>query len=252
MKPQENRPVRKMAVGIVDNHGSFLKPFAFSLANVCASFARWADSQAQDWSLDVYAADMGGIDDMRNTVAAEAAAGGAEYIFWMDSDMSFPADSIQRLLQYCERDGYEAASGLYTHKAPPFMPHIYGREGKKGHFRVPSKFPLDRPFEVAAAGFGCLLMRTSVFKRVKKPWFTMEYADGRMKKGEDLPFCSAAKMRMVLDPTVSCGHYRVARFGVEEFLSYNGIAVEDGRVSPTKEQAKKVMSEAGRLFRSSR
>lgn len=237
----------KILIGVVDNHPMAHKAFMSSLLGVVRHFDGWAFERRtpeQEYILDVAIAENGGVAEMRNTIAETALAGGYEYIFWMDSDQTFPENTLPTLLMYCERDGYEAASGLYTFKIPPFLPHIYPKlHEETGKFHVFRSFPLDNPIVIEGAGFGCLLMKTSVFARVPEPFFTMTYECGKMVKGEDLTFCRQAKMRMVLDPSIQCGHLRTSEFGIQDFIRHNGLKVEDGWIKPTTEQMNQIFSE---------
>lgn len=235
----------KILIGIADNHKVFDKDFSLSLLQVVRHFDLWAAERKTDkheFVLGITVASDGGVDDMRNSIVYRAQMDGFDYIFWMDSDQTFPADCLPKLLSYCERDGYEAASGLYTYKVPPFMPHVYPvLDETEGKFKTAFNFPLDKPFTIEGAAFGCLLMRTSVFVRMEKPYFTMSFEDGKIVKGEDLPFCAKAKMRMILDPTIACGHLKTTSFGILDFLNYNGIEVTDGWVKPTPEQSNAII-----------
>lgn len=242
----------KIAIGIVDNHQMLHKAFAFSLMNVVRHFDGWAfDRRTEEhaYELALIVSENGGIAEMRNAVVAAALENDFDYIFWMDTDQTFPENCLPRLLSYCERDGREAASGLYTYKIPPYLPHVYPKlDEKTGKFILPRGFPLEQPIKIEGAGFGCLLMKTSIFKRMKKPYFTMRFDDGKMVEGEDLPFCREAKMDMVLDPVVSCGHLRTKAFNITDFLNYNGIDVVDGWIKPTKEQMSKVTDMQAKLM----
>jgi hypothetical protein len=228
----------KIAIGVVDNHPFLSKPFFMSITGVMLTFQQWASRQKDhEYVVDLLLAENGGIDDMRNTVANQAVREGYDMVFWMDSDMTFPHDCLIRLVQYLEKDGYEAVSGLYTYKTPPFMPHVYGRMVDGGpKFEVAAGFPLRQPFKVEGAGFGCLLMKVDVFNRVEKPYFTMKFEDGKMTAGEDLSFCAKAKMNMILDPTVVCGHLLQRSFGIEDYIRWNNLTVIDDWVRCSKEQ----------------
>jgi hypothetical protein len=243
--------MKKIAIGVIDSHLQLYKQFAFSLLGVVTTFNQWAAQQKKEkYTLDVILAEHGRIDDMRNTVARNAIDGGYDYLFWMDSDMIFPFDCLIVLLQYLENDDWEAVSGLYTHKVAPYHPHIYPKiDSESQRFLIPKTFPLDQPIIVEGAGFGCLLMRVDVFKRLKKPFFTMAFDDGKMTVGEDLDFCRKAKMRMLLDPNVRCRHLIMASYGLDDFLSYTGIVPDkDGWIHPTEEQGKKVLAGLDSLF----
>lgn len=239
----------KIAIGFVDNHPSLAKPFALSLVAVTTSFQVWAAKQKRPYTLDVLMAENGRVDDMRNTIANQAVREGYDLLFWMDSDMVFPRDCLIRMLQYIIKDKYEAVTGLYTFKTPPFFPHVYARlHEETGKFELASSWPLDQPFTVDGAGFGCLLMKVDVFARMQTPYFTMRFEDGKLTQGEDLTFCRIARMNMLMDPTVRCGHLKMCEFGIANFVGHNGIKVEDGWLKPTPEQKQKIVEDMGHIF----
>lgn len=236
----------KLAIGIADNHHTLYKEFAMSLVGLTSFFHQWAQGRH---TLDVLNGYAGNIADMRNCIAEDVVEGGYDYVLWLDSDQTFPVDIVPRMLAYCVKEGYEAISGLYTYKTAPFMPHIYPRlDEATGKFGVPTSFPLDKPCFIEGAGFGCLMMSVKVFERLQKPYFSMEYEHGRMVLGEDLTFCRAARMKMILDPTIRSGHIRATQFGIADYVRYNGIEVVDGWVKPTQQQMDKVMKDMSALF----
>jgi hypothetical protein len=232
----------KIAIGIADNHPTFAKQFVSSLLGVKSYFESWVNKGGLDMTLDIIMAENGNVADMRNTVVDTAIKEKYDYIFWMDSDQTFPHDCLPRLLSYCERDGRDAASGLYVYKQPPYLPHVYPKlVEEQGKFAIAPTFPLDVPIKIEGAGFGCLLMKVSVFDRVTRPYFTMQFENGIMTVGEDLPFCKRAKMDMVLDPKVMCGHLNTHAVTVADYLNHNSIKVVDGWVKPTKAQMASVV-----------
>lgn len=247
-----NKPF-KIAIGIPDNFPTWRKPFIASFLGMMEGFRAFCLGEAMEgrqYEAKLIFADKGYIDDMRNAIANAAVDGAFDAVLWLDSDMTFPDCTIWKLLSHLVLDpSIEAVSGLYTHKHPPFMPHVYGQydeEAKK--YRVCSSFPLDAPFFVDGAGFGCLLMRTSVFARLKRPYFTMQVEDGILRVGEDLGFCTQAKMKMVLDPSVSCGHLAERAYGIRDHVEFSGASVNGGRLEMTKEQQDAVIAKMPGYF----
>ena len=237
----------RIALAYVDNRESFRKAFALSLMRVMLSFQSFANRMKTDegveYQLDLLPGEYGNVAEMREAVADSVIEGGYDAVMWMDSDMVFPDNTIENLLwtlnAYEEIDG---VTGLYTYKKPPYMPHVYGKlDEKSGMFDIASSFPLDEPFFVEGAGFGCLLLRTKALERVPKPRFTMEFKGSRMVAGEDLTFCRNAKTKLILDPHVSCWHLGESKISLEDYLKYNGIEKVDGRVAVTHEQRSAIM-----------
>src|SRR3990167_3648049 len=223
----------KIAICIPDNHATFDKIFVYSLISVFTSFQVWSKNE---YELCLIFGRNGRIDDMRNFLAEDAIEAGADAVMWMDSDMTFPPDTLIKLVGHLENDSsLEAASGLYTYKTPPFIPHIYPKL-EDGKFRIAAGFHTDKLIHIEGAAFGCLLMKTSVFGRVEKPWFRLTMDKGRITIGEDLGFCREAKMNMLLDPTIRCGHLRTEPYGLEDYLDHNGIELEDGYARISKDK----------------
>jgi len=65
-------------------------------------------------------------------------------------------------------------------------------------------------FECHATGTGIILIKTSIFYKIKRPWFQFEYhPTGQCKLGEDWYFCENAKkfnIKTFADPTIKVGH----------------------------------------------
>lgn len=238
----------KILIGIPDNRATYEKPFVKSLFPILAymqEYSRQKMADGLDYAIDICWAERGSIDQMRNTIANTALQIGAKYIMWMDSDMTFPPDLLIRMLSHFEQDdSIEAVTGLYTYKTYPYIPHVYPKyDETDGTFFVGSSHPLETPFFVDGAGFGCIMMKTSVLARVECPYFTSVFDGGKLVVGEDLGFCIKSRMKMVLDPQIRCGHLHQAAFGIDDYLRVHSIVpTEDGRVKLTPEQRDKIMS----------
>jgi len=231
----------RIAICIPDNHPTFQKPFVFSLMSVLASFQAWANKGKDKYEVNTIFNDHGRVDDMRNGLAEGAIRDGYDAVMWMDSDMVFPPMTLIRLVSHLNKNPkLEAASGLYTYKTPPYLPHVYPKLDN-GKFRIGASYPIEQPFYVDGAGFGCLLMRTSVFNRLKRPYFTFRFKQGKIIKGEDLGFCRDAKMKMLLDPQIRCGHLRLTPFGIEDYIAFNHAEIQDGKITLSKERMHAIM-----------
>ena len=58
----------------------------------------------------------------RNDLAKQAVKMGADYIFWLDSDMIFDADVLERMLETMESNNLDILSGIYYRRVPPYTP----------------------------------------------------------------------------------------------------------------------------------
>lgn len=147
--------------------------------------------------------------DSRNNLARRAIASEADMVLWLDSDMVFNPDTLQRLIETKEKTGAAIVSGLYFRRVPPFSPVLYDRLSMRDKRCEWSEFDTipDEPFEVGGCGFGCVLMDTDVLVDVfARKGDLFGPLNGT---GEDLSFCIRAREcghNIICDPTISLGH----------------------------------------------
>ena len=120
----------------------------------------------------------------------------ATHIFFVDSDMYFPSDTLERLLKHDK----EIVTVEYNRRKLPL-------ESVTTPLKERSETEL---YKAGGIGAGCLLIKLSVFEKIKKPWFVF----GRDKKGkvvigEDVWFANTARDAGIdswIDPTISVKH----------------------------------------------
>ena len=154
------------------------------------------------------------IYDARNRIAASAIQRDFDYVFWVDSDMSFEPDAMARLLEDA-KDGRHFVSGLYFTRHRPIMPSLFrnvvyerSADGKlDSHGDVMETWPQDSLFETKGSGFACVVTSTQllfdVWQRFGAPFTPME------RLGEDIGFCWKAAQcgyRLWTDSRVKVGH----------------------------------------------
>ena len=127
----------------------------------------------------------------------------ADYVLWIDSDMVFPAEYLRRMLDLDK----DFVTGLYFQRRGNHAPVIYSSVDDRDRI-VYADYPKDKPFQVAACGFGLVLMRTSVIQRVSdaNDGATFQPFNGI---GEDLSFCyrwQRAGGEIWCDPSIKPGH----------------------------------------------
>lgn len=146
------------------------------------------------------------IYDSRNKLAAKAMKEEADYILWLDSDMVFSPDLLEKLID----DDKDMVSGIYFRRTSPWTPVIFkDSELKDSRLEWTDyvEYPKETLFKVAGAGFGCVLMKTDIlFDMVGRfgDWFSPLY-----NSGEDLSFCYRARelgYEIWCDSRVKCGH----------------------------------------------
>jgi len=132
----------------------------------------------------------------RNYIAAKAVNNGSSHLFFVDDDMIFPSDTLDRLLEHDK----DIVGGVYMTKYDKQEP-------------VVEYLDEERPtglFKVAAIGTGCLLIKIDVFKKLPQSWFKYEWYDnGMVKRSHDWIFCEDARNMgydVWADPTLDIKH----------------------------------------------
>ena len=165
--------------------------------------------------------------DARNQLMDYAIKRGCfDYVLWLDSDMTFEPDLLERLMEDIE--GRQRVTGLCFGRRPPFRPCIYNRltVEKEGVGIKPTAenwydYPRDQIFELEACGFACLLMRMDVLTAMSVYGIPFYPLAGM---GEDLTFCYRAKqidLKIHCDSRLKIGH--LMRMPVDEEFRDNVI-----------------------------
>lgn len=245
----------RVAILIPHTHPNYSSDFFLTITALLSHTYYWNYNNENKYAFDLVTPpkNLAGIDKIRNGLTMIALQQQADYLFWIDSDQVCSPDTIVKMLRHFERadnddedlKGVEAIGGLITYKTPPYVPHIYVKKHeKKNTYHLARTFALDQLMEVEGVGFGCVMIKSEVFNRVKKPWFEFQVDDkGELISGEDLGFCVKAKMKIVIDPTIIVKHQQLTSFDINDFIKYNKLEVEDGKVIPSKEQANAIYDE---------
>lgn len=152
--------------------------------------------------------------DSRNRLAYRATHEDFDRVLWLDSDMLFAPDLFKRLSAWLD-EGYEMMSGLYFTRKDPIKPVIYKscclKLNENGDPYPDAEayldYPRDRPFEVAAHGFGAVMMTTKLITDVAEE-FGLPFSPAA-GFGEDLSFCMRVQQlgrHMYVDPAIKLGH----------------------------------------------
>lgn len=158
-----------------------------------------------------------------NEASAKALQSGAEWLFFMDIDMTFPPDALKRLLSH----GLPLVSGLYhtgsiPHapvagwaKADPEVESGYRYVNQRGNTWRYDYAPFPKGLtQVDWVGAGCLLLHRDVAVDIGWPLWRDEHRPhlGQRVLGHDVNLClrAAAKgYKTMVDSDVNCGHWRM-------------------------------------------
>ena len=164
----------------------------------------------------VYEKEIGSlIYNARNNLLKKAMDEGYDRILWFDSDVIMPPETM-RLLSEDLDNGCGIVSGIYKKRKPPFTPTIFSEceimqiaPDQLLPLHTPyTDYPKDSIFEIAACGFGCVMMDMAAVKQITDKYGKMPFMPvGGF--GEDLSFCMRAKkadVKIYCDSRFECGH----------------------------------------------
>lgn len=177
------------------------------------------------WRMDGGAA----IDVARNRLATAALAQGYDELMWIDSDIAFERDAVDRLRDH----DLPICAGIYPKKAEAsFAFHSYDKQ-----MTVGSKGGL---FEVVYAATGFMHVRREVFETVQKqfdlpmcntsfgdpfvPYFmpqVIPYKEGHWYLAEDYSFCHRVRRcgyKILVDTTIRLFHIGRYAYSWEDSL----------------------------------
>jgi hypothetical protein len=123
------------------------------------------------------------------------------FIFFADSDVIFPPDTIARLMAHDK----DIVGATYMNKSPPYRLMAKTIDGEP----ITAGAGL---FEVAALPLGCILLRRSIFRSLKRPYFRLlDDEQTGDTHGEDYVFCRIVRelgyrLFVDIDLTKQVGH----------------------------------------------
>lgn len=189
----------------------------------------------------------------RNILAQYAIRNRFDYVFFLDADMSLPKEAMKLLFMH----DLDIVSGMYMYRRgnDAYIGHFWDEE--KDMFMAVPRFDTTRKLNrIEAHGCGCLLIKTSVFGQLPKPWFyyndgdpvnreyveqascddanaidndddsgiTMDmYLNSGYNFGEDFNFFKKVReagISVYVDTTILCGHISVYSKGPTQIIEH--------------------------------
>jgi GT2 family glycosyltransferase len=167
------------------------------------------------------------IYDTRNQIAQTAIREEIDRVLWLDSDMEFEPDLMERLSARID-EGREFVTGLYVSRKEPIRPTIFRsmeildtEEGRKAIAPTYEDYPESEVFEIDACGFGIVMTTVKLLKDVTEAYglpFTPVFG-----YGEDLSFCMRARelgYKIWCDSSIKLGHIGMKVYTVADRRKY--------------------------------
>lgn len=152
----------------------------------------------------------GYVDVNRNAIVDSVVRDDTTHIMFLDADHTFPEDAILKLLKHDK----DIVGGNYNTRLDPFS-------GKQGFGPVTKMmvegeivsmasddFPTEL-FKCYATATGFMMIKTEIFKKLKKPYFDARIDSSGRHFTEDIDFCMKANdagIEVWCDPTIQIGH----------------------------------------------
>ena len=145
------------------------------------------------------------VEQVRNLIA-DWTIKGYDYLFAVDHDISFPSDTLERLISHSK----PIVSGIYRQRLEPQILEIYDHNLRNISYEYLEK-QTDNLIEIGGCGFGCVLVKKEVLKDVGYPQFVYKSAiDHKNTFSEDLYFCTKARelgWKIYVDTKIICNHH---------------------------------------------
>jgi len=186
MSMSENTGFEHLNVVVcVPSTGVWASSFGHALTIMAADFMTWRPPGCKSKFIQVFTQDSSMLVQSRHDLVKNALAAKASHVLFLDSDMVFPKDLLQRLLEAnkdiigvnCTTRGWPV-----THIAHDFMQDLVDSRQRSG---------LER---VQQVGLAVMLIRADVLRAMRPPLFMMEWVpDTGSYCGEDIYFCQLAQ-----------------------------------------------------------
>lgn len=175
-----------------------------------------AEAQKGAYDLSVYPTmSVQPVDNARNHIVEEFLKTDCTHLFFIDSDTIPPKNALSKLLA-ADKD---VISGL-----TPIIEHDENRKNdSNGFYRKMNVVGMNDKHvneyigtvPVKGAGGACILIKRSVFEKMKTPWYRFQYHDDNGKSiivGEDILFtakCQELGIQPWADTSIICKHSKV-------------------------------------------
>ncbi len=177
------------------------------------------------------------LTDARNQAVEGFLARPAEWLFFVDTDMGFAPDTVERLLAaadpverpivgglcFAQREiGQDGMGGYATAARVTILDWVDTTEGRR--FMGRSSYPVNSVVQCAGTGAACILIHRSVLERIRDEqgpvWYDRVAGSDGKPLGEDISFCvrtGALGFPIHVDTSVRTTHLKNVWLGDTDF-----------------------------------
>jgi len=129
------------------------------------------------------------IDSARNSIVDMFLNTNSEYLFFLDTDVIVPEDTIIKLMNH----NLDIVSALYFTRTPPIEPCCWKDDLNSIYRAKPIKFEIGQLIEAEIIGMGACLINRRVFENIDKPYYLWTLGKEDNGVSEDFYFCRKAR-----------------------------------------------------------
>jgi GT2 family glycosyltransferase len=159
-----------------------------------------------------------------------------QWLWMLDSDMEFPADTLDRMLKYADQYRFPILGGLcFGGRRNVVFPTLYRMVANgDSPLETINDFPLDTLVKVDATGTACLLIHRRVLEKMKaqfpapQHWFSESTYKG-IEFGEDVTFCLRAAQLDIpihVHTGITVGHVKPRVIGLADYMLVKELAAQ--------------------------
>jgi hypothetical protein len=155
------------------------------------------------------------IGNQREKITDAAIDGDYTHLLFLDSDMTFDSDIVERFLGHPDKD---IVCATYITRTHPRKTVSYK---KIGDWLNPVRENESGVFKIEGSGMGCCMIKINTLKKIKKPRFPITWTpDSNDYLGEDMNFFLKVKDEEIdvwcdMDISRSIGHIGTHRFALK-------------------------------------
>ena len=185
------------------------------------------------------------IDQIRNLIA-EWVVNGYDYLFSVDSDISFKSDTLKKMLEH----NVDMVAGLYIQRIPgTHQIELYKHNDRGGFTNIRYEEIKNKGLvKIGGCGLGCTLIKGNVIRDIDYPHFVYHSAiDHAHTISEDIDFCRKVNEKgfeIYADTSIKCTHKGAADYVIDETIpeqltsDFEMISVTEKVIEPKNEYFK--------------